>query len=230
MSQHAGEIYGLPPSRPEDYDAMRLEAIRQRWDRKAQHWDEDLEDEHCHLHEDDAYRRFLAATDAVVAARAVFCRSQLLVDLACGTGLVLKHFIDRFAAGLGLDLSPQMLARAAEKQLPRTRWLAADGFALAAHVVHVGAVFSRGILLSHYGPRQAPVLLEQIRQSLRPSGGFAMLDFLNAATRQQYPSNPDNKTYYHAEQVQHLAVQAGFRCTSILGEPQRRILLLLAEM
>ena len=195
---------GLPPSRAEDYETLQWEVIQRRWDQKAVRWDADLEDQACHLHEDDAYRRFLAAADAVVAARAAFCGRQLLVDLGCGTGLVLAHFLDRFAAGLGLDLSPRMLRRAAEKRLPRTRLLAANGFSLAALVAQAGAVFSRGILLSHYGRQQAPALLQQVRQVLEPRGGFAILDFLNAAARQRYASNPDNKTYYEANDVERL--------------------------
>ena len=62
-----------------------------------------------------------------------------------------------------------------------------------------------------------------------PDGGFAILDFLNALTRHDYPANPDNKTYYTAEQIRVQANEAGFRRSTILGEPNRRVLLLLAE-
>ena len=57
----------------------------------------------------------------------------------------------------------------------------------------------------------------------------AILDFLNALTRHDYPANPDNKTYYTAQQIRSRAEEAGFRRSSILGEPNRRVLLLLAE-
>ena len=60
-----------------------------------------------------------------------------------------------------------------------------------------------------------------------PDGGFAILDFLNAHTRHEYPANPDNKAYYTAEQILSQASEAGFRRSSILGEPNRRVLLLL---
>ena len=90
-------------------------------------------------------------------------------------------------------------------------------------------MLSRGILLSHYGQRWVVPLLNQVREILSPEGGFAILDFLNAHTRHDYPANPDNKTYYTAEQIRSQADEAGFRRTSILGEPNRRVLLLLAE-
>jgi SAM-dependent methyltransferase len=222
-------VYGMEPSRPEDYDAMRLQVIRDRWDRKAERWDKDLADEHFHLNEDGAYRGFLEAAEKKVAERTEFCRRQTLVDLGCGTGLVLAHFIDRFAAGLGIDISPRMLAVAAKRQLPHAQFLLGNAFAPADHVANAGAVFSRGVLLSHYGRRWAPVLFEQIRRILSPGGGFTILDFLNAAARQDYASNPDNKTYYRAEQVETLAKQAGFRHAAVLGEPFRRTLLIFAE-
>ena len=219
----------MEPSRMEDYDKVRLEAIRQRWDSKADRWDSELAAEGCHLNEDAAYHRFLDAADAVVAARESFCRSRLLVDLACGTGLVLAHFIDRFERTVGVDVSPRMLAVAAARQLPRTELQQASCFELAGRVVSAGAVLSRGILLSHYGHAAVAPLLEQVRKVLVPDGGFAILDFLNAQTRYDYPVNPDNKTYYTGEQILAQAKEAGFRQASILGEPNRRVLMLLAQ-
>jgi SAM-dependent methyltransferase len=229
MSQPPSDPYGLGQSRPEDYDALRLEVIRSRWDRKADRWDADLADEHFHLNEDGAYHRFLDAADEVVARRAEFCRTLPLVDLACGTGLVLAHFVDRFAGGIGVDISPKMLAAAARRGLARVRLVEASCFDLAKHVAGAGAVLSRGILLSHYGPRWMPLLLQQVLQSLVPDGGFAILDFLNAASRNLYACHPENKTYFHGQQIEAAARQAGFRQVSVVGEPQRRVLTVLAE-
>jgi SAM-dependent methyltransferase len=229
MHPDASEIYGMEPSRPEDYNSLRLQVIRDRWDRKAERWDADLADEHFHLNADGAYRRFLETADAKIAERADFSRRHTLVDLGCGTGLVLAHLLDRFAAGVGIDISPRMVAIAARRQLPHSQFVEGNCFALARHVTGAGAVVSRGILLSHYGRRWALPLFEQIRQSLLPDGGFALLDFLNAAARDEYDSNPTNKTYYRAEQIEKTAKQAGFRRVAILGEPHRRTLLVFVE-
>jgi SAM-dependent methyltransferase len=229
MHPDPDDAYGMPPSRTEDYDALRLQVIRERWDQKADRWDADLADQQCHLNQDDAYHRFIEAADAVVAARETFCRAGLLVDLACGTGLVLAHFVDRFGRALGVDISPRMLAAAAARRLPRVELLEASCFELAGRIAPAAAVLSRGILLSHYGQRWAAPLLGQVREVLAPDGGFAVLDFLNVRMRHDYPANPDNKTYFAAEEVLSLAAEAGFRHSSILGEPDRRVLLLLME-
>jgi len=229
MRRPASDIYGMEPSRPADYEDMRCDVIRRRWDQKAERWDGDLASDQCHLHEDDAYRRFLETASAIVAERAAWCRRRLLVDLACGTGLVLAHFIDRFAGGLGIDISQRMLEMARRRQLPRAQFRAGNCFELSGLVADAGGVLSRGILLSHYGQKWAPVLFRQIHAALAPEGGFALLDFLNAAARQRYPSNPENKTYFHAEPLAALASQAGFRRSTLLGEPQRRVLCILLE-
>ena len=157
----------------------------------------------------------------------------------------MAHFVDRFERALGVDISPRMLAAASARRLPRVEFLEASCFELAGRLgvagapASAGAVLSRGILLSHYGHRWVVPLLSQVREILSPPGpsvlapgypgGFAILDFLNALTRHKYPANPDNKTYYTAEQIRSQAIEAGFRRSSILGEPHRRVLLLLAE-
>ena len=223
------DLYGMEPSRSEDYDALRLEVICQRWDQKADRWDADLANQDCHLNEDGAYQRFLTAAETVVAARTPFCRDGALIDLACGTGLVLSHFIDRFARGLGIDISPRMLAAAAARRLPRVEFLQASCFELADRVTAAAAVFSRGILLSHYGNRWAPLLLKNVYDVLLPQGGFAILDYLNALTQHAYAANPENKTYYSSQRIESYAREAGFRSATTLGEPNRRVLMLLVE-
>lgn len=229
VSDSPRDMYGLSPSEPGDYQAMRLDAIRQRWDHKARRWDADLADSACHLNEDDAYDRFLRAAEAAISARAELCRQQTIVDLGCGTGLVLARFADRFSSGVGVDLSPRMIEVAANRKIPNVRWLVGDCFELDRHFgqAAVGAVLSRGVLLSHYGVGLVAPFLGQIRQVLGEKG-FVMLDFLNAEARGLYAS-PENKTYFRSEEMLGLARAARLGRPQIVGEPERRVLVLLAE-
>ena len=129
----------MQPSRAEDYDALRLQVIRERWDQKADRWDADLADP-CLPPATRTTPTAASSTrpTAVVAARQSFCRDRLLVDLACGTGLVLAHFADRFDRAVGIDISPRMLAAAAARRMPRVELLEASCFELAdpARVPH----------------------------------------------------------------------------------------------
>jgi len=228
MPKPARDVYGLAPSLARDYESMSLDLIRARWDEKAERWDSDLAEADFHLNEDGAYARFLEAAAEAVAARAEFCRRHTLVDLGCGTGLVLARFAGQFAEGLGLDLSPRMLEVAARRQVAGVRFQEGNAFELGRLVSGAGAVLARGILLSHYGWRWAPTLFDHLHQALAP-GGFALLDFLNAEARGAFACNPYNKTYFAPEHMERLAGEAGFSRCCVLGEPAHRVRMILLE-
>ena len=86
MGDLSRQVYGIEPSKQELYMGLDLDAIRDRWNRKASRWDADLADPLFHLNEDDAYGRFLQTADAIIAQRRDFCLCHGLVDLGCGTG------------------------------------------------------------------------------------------------------------------------------------------------
>jgi len=221
--------FKMARSRFEDYETMNLDVVRQRWDRRSESWDADLDDARCHLHADEAYHRFLETASRIIALRSAFYGSRLLVDLGCGTGLVLASFIAHFAEGLGIDISENMLRIARGKNLPRARFQQGNAFEFNSEISGAGAILSRGILLSHYGFHWATVLMRQIHQALVPGGGFALLDFLNAEACRLYPCNPRNKTYFFPRQIVAMGRRAGFRRCRVLGRPTCRVLLVLLE-
>ena len=220
---------GRPGSRPaEIYARRRLAAIAGRWDQKAAAWDRDLEDPACHLNADDAYERFLQALRRVIALEPDLCARQGVVDAGCGTGLVLSQVLDSFAWGVGVDISPEMIRFAQARHLRRAKFVVGDCFKLPSLCPPAGAVCSRGVLLSHYGKVQGQRLLGAVRASLVP-GGFCLLDFLNATARTRYQYQPQEKIFYTNAKVLAMAQQAGFIRATVIGEPARRVLLLLAE-
>jgi SAM-dependent methyltransferase len=216
------------PSSQAIYEHRRLDTIAARWSAKAATWDSDLEDPACHLNEDHAYGRFLEQLALVIQQRHASCAKQGLIDAGCATGRVLAEVIAHFAWGIGIDISPEMIKFAAAKKLPKARFLVGDCFDLSANCPKAGAIVSRGVLLSHYGHRQAETLLSSARASLVP-GGFVFWDFLNGRARGKYQHSPDNKTYFDPEEICGLAIRAGFRTATTPGEPERRAGILLAE-
>lgn len=210
------------------YENRRLGEIAARWDAKAAEWDRELSGPDCHLNEDEGYSRFLQLAQAVIAERKDFCRAQGIIDAGCGTGLVLEQVISDFAWGVGVDVSARMIEAARKKQIANARFEVGDCFDLQAFGVLAGAVISRGILLSHYGPEHAVSLLRSARNVLVP-GGFLIFDFLNSEARQQMRHAPGSKTYYSGDEALGLAAQAGLHRSRILGKRRRRVLLLLAE-
>jgi SAM-dependent methyltransferase len=219
-----------PASRPGPkhiYDQRRLQAIALRWDGKAADWDQNLEDPACHLNEDQAYQRFLDQALYIIRRRRTFCAGQGVIDAGCATGLVLARVGAWFAWGIGVDISPEMIRLAQEKQIPKAKFLVRDCFRLASRCPKAGAVVSRGVLLSHYGPRQGALLLKSAHDCL-VERGFVFLDFLNKASRDQYHHVPHNKTYFEPEEVCELASCAGFRTAQIYGDQERRVRMVLA--
>lgn len=210
------------------YLERRLDAIAARWDARARGWDSELEDPACHLNEDAAYERFLVQARAAIAPRLEFCAKNGVIDAGCGTGLVLERTVTAFGWGIGVDLSPEMLRLARQKHLPRARFILGDCFRLAELCPRAGAVFSRGVLLSHYGLVQGEALLRAAKAALVP-GGFILFDFLNAPAMDRYSHAAENKTYFTTPEIASLARRAGFRIAHVLGESQRRVLLLVAE-
>jgi len=212
------------------YERHQLDAVAARWDAKARTWDSDLLNRECHLNEDDAYPRFLREASLLIEAHREFCTGQGVLDVGCGTGLVLAELIPAFAWGLGVDISAQMIDRAVQKQIPRARFVVADCFRMPELCAPAGAAISRGVLLSHYGRVQGEQLLAACGSAL-VKGGFLIFDFLNQAAQIRHAHQPEHKTYFTPESVCLMARRTGFARASILGgDPrERRVLLLLAQ-
>lgn len=211
------------------YRNRRLAAIAARWDARAGSWDRGLQQPSCHLNQDRAYARFLREARRIIGQRGTFCATHGVIDAGCGTGLVLAEVTSRFAWGIGVDISQGMIRAARRKRIPKTEFLVGDCFALSGICPPAGAILSRGVLLSHYGPRQSALLLKTLARSLVPKG-FLLLDFLNPYARDQYRPLPDAKTYFYGPDVCKMAKKAGFRTAKILGKLERRVLILMAEM
>jgi SAM-dependent methyltransferase len=209
------------------YAQRRLKVIASRWDARAESWDRALDDPDCHLNEDDAYGRFTRATQRLIAKRKRFCAGHGIIDAGCGTGLVLAEVISAFAWGVGIDISPQMIRVARAKGVAKGKFVVGDCFDLPSLCPKAGAVLSRGVLLSHYGRRQGMAILRAARAALVP-GGFLVFDFLNEAARTKFRHAPGNKTWFTGEEIQSMALRAGFSAANTLGGPNRRVLLLLA--
>ena len=212
----------------EIYQERRLQAIAARWDARATTWESDLAQPACHLNEDAAYERFLRQACSTITERREFCARNGVIDAGCGTGLVLEKVISGFGWGVGVDLSPAMLGMAGRKHIPCARFVLGDCFQLAELCPPVGAVLSRGVLLSHYGLPQAGKLLKAAKGALVP-GGFVLFDFLNASARSLYAHSAEEKAFFAGPEIVALAHRAGFNAASVLGEAERRVLLLLAD-
>jgi trans-aconitate methyltransferase len=92
---------------------------------------------------------------------------ERVIDLGCGSGDLTAAIAERGADVLGVDSSPEMLARAAER-FPHLRLLLADGHELLVDEP-VDAVFSNAAL---HWMRDPDEVLAAVRGALRVGGRF----------------------------------------------------------
>ncbi|HVV72363.1 MAG TPA: class I SAM-dependent methyltransferase [Verrucomicrobiae bacterium] len=210
------------------YHRRELEAIAARWDARAAGWDEALQDPQCHLNADNAYLHFVEVAQQAIGHRRAFCRAHGVIDAGCGTGLVLGQVVQHFAWGIGVDISPRMVQAARDKRIPNARFIVGDCFQLVRLCPQAGAILSRGVLLSHYGPEQGEVFLASARPAL-VTGGFIMCDFLNESAQSHSRHEPEGKTLYNKRSALRVASRAGFSNAEVVGEPSERALILLLQ-
>jgi trans-aconitate methyltransferase len=216
------------PANQRLYRERELGAIAARWDARAPGWDSALQSPECHLNEDDAYAQFLREVAGVVQKRRTFCQSQGVVDLGCGTGLVLADVISRFRWGIGVDISPEMIRAARRKRIPHAKFIIGDCFEIARLCPPAGAILSRGVLLSHYGREHAKALL-QAGLSALVDGGFLICDLLNKLAQDSSEHKATGKFLFSAEEAEDLAREAGFKKVKLLSRGPQRVLILLLQ-
>lgn len=116
------------------------------------------------------------------AANASPDRTAVIADLACGTGDIALTLVGRRRSVIGLDVSREMLRRAATRTGgatgPRVRFVAGDMVALPLGDASVD------VITVGYGLRNAPELgatLDEVSRVLRPGGHVIALDFYKPA-------------------------------------------------
>jgi len=147
------------------------------------------------------------------------------VDVGCGTG----RWTSRLAA-IGIDISPAMLAAAAEKPGLRGRLLAADATALPLRTASADLVLCT-LTLGHV--RIPLAALHELSRVLEPGGTLILTDFHPGAAAQGWRRTfrAAGQTYeienhpYTLEQLRSGAVGLALRqwAEATIGEPEREI-------
>jgi len=222
------KLYGIPESDPNLYAARDIDEIAQRWNTKAKKWDLDLKNELCHLNNDNAYGQFIELGKQLILDRQEICLMGSLVDLGCGTGGVIVELSKYFYNAIGVDISREMLKIAISKNIQNAEWFLGDVFEMTWCKRRHAAVFSRGILLSHYGDQLAKLLIELTVQSLAP-GGFALFDFLSSDAPESTRLIAPNKKYFCPDWLIDQAMSAGSRSAVVVGNPIARVRYLILQ-
>ena len=154
-------------------------AMREAWNERARrdaflyvetaHWDGDVEaffalgEERCRL-----------LVDPVLASLPRPASESVALDLGCGVGRVSRALAGRFASVTGVDVSDEMVAKAAElhpaERYPGLRFAASDGLTIPLADASVDFAFSYEVV--QHMPSHEVILsnLRELRRVLRPDG------------------------------------------------------------
>lgn len=124
---------------------------------------------------DTRWRRYLDATLALALEPLKLTGNERVLDVGCGTGELGRRLLERWPRlrATGIDISPNMLRRAAEKQAGAA-FLAADAWRLPLAAESFDVVYCANAF--HYFRLPGPALAE-MRRVLRPTGRLVLVDW-----------------------------------------------------
>ncbi len=141
--------------------------------------------------------------------------SARILDLGCGTGRLLDRLANQFPTlyGMGLDLSPEMLRQARQRNRHRPRLIYQQGNAEALPFAdnQFDAVFNSLSFLHYPKPNQ---VFAEVHRVLQPNGKFYLADPIASfpIALQQRGLSPDNIRLYNRPAREALGNQVGLRC------------------
>ena len=135
-----------------------------------------------------------------------------VLDLGCGTGRLLNRLAYNFPnlQGIGVDLSPQMLKEAREKNEHHPRLIFTQGNAesLPCADNQFDAVFNTISFLHYPKPQQ---FFREVSRVLKPQGQFYLVDFIRLYSLESIPFSPGGINFYSAEQREEFAENVGLK-------------------
>ncbi|AFY30936.1 class I SAM-dependent methyltransferase [Calothrix sp. PCC 7507] len=140
-----------------------------------------------------------------------------VLDLGCGTGRLLERLASKFPElrGTGLDLSPQMLQVARQKNCHHPRLIYVEGKAESLPFAdsQFDAVFNTISFLHYLEPRQ---VLSEVARVLSPGGRFYLVDTTvkNEAEIPLHLGSLGKIRLYSPQQREYLGAAAGLLCVS----------------
>ncbi|WP_373058058.1 class I SAM-dependent methyltransferase [Gemmatimonas sp.] len=186
---------------------MSLRAVRQEYDALAGRYDQ-------------RWTGYVAASTALANARLPLKPGMRVLDVGCGTGVLLKQLRERMpdARFLGVDAAPRMLAQARQRLGRRVPLVEGSGEALPLSDRSVDAVVCTSAL--HY-MADAPRALSEMHRVLTPGGTLVLVDWcadfvtMRALDRVLRVVDRAHQRTFTARQVRSLAAGATFEHVDI---------------
>ncbi|MBD6618986.1 class I SAM-dependent methyltransferase [Komarekiella sp. 'clone 1'] len=140
-----------------------------------------------------------------------------VLDLGCGTGRLLERLATKFPdlRGTGLDLSPEMLRVARQKNCHHPRLIYVEGKAESLPFAdgQFDTIFSTISFLHYSEPKQ---VLSEVARVLAPGGKFYLVDITSKSqtASELVAASPARIRFYSTESREALGFDAGLLCLS----------------
>jgi uncharacterized protein (TIGR00730 family) len=201
----------------------QLEGQRERWNSRAEEWDNAIQSPDHYANFEDGYLRFLEfereALDCVNDAKDG-------IDLGCGTGEAASVMADKVERVYLLDLADKMLEVALRK-LPSATSLCASATEVPLPDRSLDVIVSRGIVVSHLPLDTTDRFFDEIRRLIRP-GGVAIFDFLSNQESAQF-NNVDPKASFTKAKMAKILESRGFIDLIFDGADTNRVIRVAAR-
>lgn len=171
---------------------------------------------------DIIYRGYVRKTTSLAAEALPLNHCREILDIGCGTGELEKKLLAKNPSLkiLGIDLSQEMLERAAKKfeNSPNLSWKEGDFLKVDLPLQHFDGAY--GLSNFHYFP-DPPALLRKAAAVLKPGGFFVLVDWNRSTFKgrlyNRYMSfaDPSFVKVYSPEEAAQLFSSAGFRVETV---------------
>lgn len=195
-------------ARHRNYENLNTRDIAFHWDDMAPYWDSLSKSPLMHYNRDGSYDAFSSIAKTYVED----IKPTSILEIGCGTGSLLQSLPPKLKK-YGIDISNEMIGLAKDKNIENAEFFIHDIFSTPYPIPSVQMILSRGILLSHYGKRNAKVLIRYLHDFL-PEGGIFIFDALLKANDEF----ARNKHIYNFDEIRRLFDEVGFLSTKLLPE------------
>ncbi len=200
-----------------DSTQKQLEDQRDRWNSRAEKWDENIKDEEHYANFEEGYKKFLILEEDLLQKHGPF---EVGLDIGCGSGVTSVVLQKHTKALYILDLAENMLKVAKEK-VPNAIALHSSATDIPLDNNSVDVVISRGVIPSHL-PRNTYIDFFKEAGRVIRKGGLFIFDFISNIESVGF-SNLSPKITYTQEEIEMHLTMYGFKKISFDGESSDRV-------
>jgi len=202
-----------------------LEALMQRWDKRAIDWDQNLKDPNHYTNFEKSYERTDLFTQKMLTQYTdnKNIRSLTAIDLGCGTGESTRKLLRYAGKVWGIDLSPKMIGIANRKDMD-VKFQVENVLIMNYPTNHFDILISRGIMISHIPYGSQEIAIKEIARIAKP-GALIVYDYLHdLTTRQEFLNYSAKKASYDKRGMTKLLKTCGILGKYIFsGEAHERV-------